>query len=417
MGKRYLLLFMMAILVISASGHGLATFQQQKLLSDGYMGRASLQSSLQTTSFPLFDEKTEENWLQLDIDHVLTMPKEFTTLFEKDEKFKVKGIYITGWVAGLERRMEEFIQLARETEINTFVIDVKDDTGTLSYISSEPMVKEVKSSLRKIKDIKGLLEHLKKENIYVIGKIATFKDPLLAKARPERALELQKADKTWADTEWISAFNKENWDYNIAIAKEALELGFDEIQFDYVRFPALGNGPTQVMPNDELTKEEAINSFLGYAKDKLAGFNAPISADIYGVVTSIEDVGIGQRLETLSNEVDIISPMIYPSHYSKGVFKLPVPEEAPYETIYFSMQDAIERLTRDHPVQLRPWLQDFSLKHSYGVDEVRGQIQALYDLGIEEWLLWNPRSRYTTEAFLPVGSDIRLTKMIELKKE
>lgn len=410
MGKRYLSIFVMAIIVIFASRHGLATFQQQELFSEDYIGRARLHSA----SFPLSDENIEKNWLRLDIDNALTMPKGFQ--FSNDETFKVKGIYITGWVAGLERRMEEFIQLTQETEINTFVIDVKDDSGIVSYLSSEPMVKEVKSNLRKIKDVKALLERLKKENIYVIGRIATFKDPLLAKAKPERALELQKADQIWADTEWTSAFNKENWEYNVAIAREALELGFDEIQFDYVRFPALGYGPTQVVPNVELTKEEAINSFLRYAKEELAEFNAPISADIYGVVTSIEDVGIGQRLETLSNEVDIISPMIYPSHYSKGVFKLPVPEKAPYETIYFSMQDAIERLTRDHPVQLRPWLQDFSLKHSYGVDEVRGQIQALYDLGIEEWLLWNPRSRYTTEAFLPNDSNIRLTKMNEFEE-
>lgn len=320
-----------------------------------------------------------------------------------DDAFKVKGIFVTGWMAGIEKKIDDFIELTKQTDINAFVIDVKDDTGTVSYLDSTvPLAKEIKATRRKIKDIRALIKKLKAENIYLIARVVVFKDPLLAKTKKERALPLKDETTTWIDDEWVNPYLLENWDYVIALAKEALDLGFDEIQFDYIRFPALGYGATQVAHESELSKEAIINTFLSYAKEELSVYNAPISADIFGAVTSIkDDLGIGQKLESICSVVDIVSPMVYPSHYAHGVFDLEVPETAPYETIYYSMDDAIKRLTPDHPVRLRPWLQDFSLKHAYGVEEVKEQITALNDLGIEEWLLWNPRSRYTIAALLP----------------
>lgn len=322
---------------------------------------------------------------------------------KNEHAVKVKGIFVTGWLAGMDEKIDEFIELARETDINAFVIDVKDDTGAISYkTSTVPLAKEIKANRRKIKDIKALIKKLKDENIYLIGRVVVFKDPLLAQTKKDRALRLKNKTTTWIDDDWVNPYLVENWDYVIAVAREALNLGFDEIQFDYVRFPALGDGATQVAHESELSKEEIINTFLSYAKEELSAYDAPISADIFGAVTSVsDDLGIGQKLETISSIVDIISPMIYPSHYAHGVFNLEVPEAAPYETIYYSMNDAITRLTRDHPVRLRPWLQDFSLKYPYGIEEVKEQIRALEDLGIEEWLLWNPRSRYTVAALLP----------------
>lgn len=316
------------------------------------------------------------------------------------ESKKVKGIFITGWVAGLKDRMEELIELANDSEINAFVIDIKDDTGMVSYQSNVPLVNEIGANRKKIKDIQGLIKKIKQHNIYLIGRIVVFKDPLLARTKEELALELINKKSSWLDQKWVDPNKEETWAYTVALAKEAMELGFDEIQFDYVRFPALGNGPVKIANENNTNKEEVINNFLSYAREQLKEYNIPISADIFGAVTSVNhDLGIGQKLETISQVVDIISPMVYPSHFAQGVFDLPVPEAAPYETIYNSMKDAKDRLS-EKKVRIRPWLQDFSLKHFYGSEEVRKQIQALNDLGIEEWLLWNPRSRYTKTALL-----------------
>ncbi len=404
MKKRYPLLIVLIIVgfLIVLLGHVSATYNQvqgripQREMSVEYNCDYNYQVELNTEFFTQVDDLEMKNgYLGY---NKLVMPV--------IDPPRVKGIFITGWLAGLEGKMNEYIELARETEINAFVIDIKDDTGTVTYNSSVPSAIEVKANRKKVKDIKALIKKIKKEDIYLIGRIVTFKDPIMAQAQPDRALKLKNATKNWQDDEWVNPYIKKNWDYAVDLAREALELGFDEIQFDYVRFPALGNGPTQIDYETEVTKERVINSFLSYAKRELAPYGAPISADIFGAVTSAsDDLGIGQKLESISDAVDILSPMIYPSHYAHGVFKLPIPEEAPYETIYHSMSDAIMRLTKDHSARLRPWLQDFSLNYTYGAKEVKEQIQALNDLGIEEWLLWNPRSRYTEAALLPDGGE------------
>ncbi len=407
MGKKIpLFIFFLLIIIglITNYGHVLAFYQQQST-DLKYVGRVELNSS----KIPLgaYLKKMDKYCLLDGGEDVLVLP-------ESNAPFQVRGIFVTGWIAGLDGKMEEFIELAKNTEINSFVIDIKDDTGTISYNSSVPLTKEIKANRRKIRDIKELIRRLKEEKIYLIGRVVTFKDPILAKTKTDRALQLQKGDTIWNDEDWINPYLEENWEYAVALAKEALEIGFDEIQFDYVRFPALGNGETQAIAVDEMSKVEAINSFLNYAKKELSDYDVLISADIFGAVTSVkDDLGIGQQLETISQAVDVISPMIYPSHYANGVFKLPEPEAAPYETIYFSMKDAIDRLSDGEYAHLRPWLQDFSLKHHYGINEVREQIKALYDLGLEEWLLWNPRSRYTTEAFLPDQKEIQLSRYMK----
>ncbi|AZR73055.1 hypothetical protein BBF96_06450 [Anoxybacter fermentans] len=389
MGKRYTVIIMLVIIsLIVILGNVSATYKYNREIK--YCGKIQLS----VINFPLINEEFKSKEYSLKFNKLkLPIKKDF---------FKVKGLYITGWVAGLDDKMNEFIELVKKTEINAFVVDIKDSTGTVSYLSSVPEASQIKANRKKIKNISALITRLKKENIYLIGRIVAFKDPVLARAKRDRALLLTNGEKTWRDLNWISPYQKENWDYLVKLAREALELGFDEIQYDYVRFPALGNGTIQVVQQREMSKEKAIISFLNYAKSELAEYNAPISADVFGAVTfAKDDLGIGQKLETISEVVDIISPMIYPSHYANGVFNLPIPEAAPYETVYYSMKNAINRLGENHRVRFRPWLQDFSLKYYYDVSEVREQIKALYDLGIEEWLLWNPKSRYTKEAFLP----------------
>lgn len=387
MSKRYSTLFVFTLGLLIFLGQVAVAANPQQSMEKPYNGRVFLSSTL----FPQTNNDTQIAY-RLKVDNQLEVPV--------IDPPPVKGIYVTGWMVGSESRMNELIDLARNTEINAFVIDVKDDSGTISWMSDVQLAVDVKANRLKHKDFKGLIQRLKDEDIYLIGRVVAFKDALLTRARPERALVLQNGEKAWADDDWLSPFNQENWDYVIALSKEAAEMGFDEIQFDYVRFPALGNGATQVAKDDIMSKDEAINTFLARARKELGEYGVPISADVFGMVTTVKDLGIGQNLEKISEVVDVLSPMIYPSHYSNGNFKLPSPEQAPYETIFYSMKDALNRIPSDHPIRFRPWLQDFSMRYAYGPHEVREQIQALDDLGIKEWLLWNPRSNYTKEALL-----------------
>lgn len=389
MGKRGLTYVLVAVGIVFLLGSiALAANDVPQEDTIPYNGYVQLESKL----FPELNN-TSQNEFTLQLETHLYLPPT-TPVPPKG----VKGIYVSGWVVGSDRRMTELIQLARETEINAFVIDIKDDSGLVSWNSNVKLAIETKANHLKHRDFKGLVQKLKKENIYLIGRVVSFKDAHLAKARPDRALRLKNGSQIWADDDWISGFQKENWDYIVSIAKEAAEMGFDEIQFDYVRFPACGNRPTQVAQLSKMTKDEAINGFLDYARKELAQYGVPVSADIFGMVTSMDDIGIGQRFEQLTNFVDVLSPMVYPSHYSNGNFNLKSPESSPYETVYRSIKDAMARVPKDSTVRLRPWLQDFSMKVTYGPAEVRKQIQALQDLGIDEWLLWNPGSRYTRGA-------------------
>lgn len=404
MGKRYPLYVLVAVGIVVLMG--LAAIAANETQEDDipYNGYVQLQAKL----FPELNN-TSQDGFKLQLETHLYLPPTAPV-----PPKGIKGIYVSGWVVGSDSKMNELIKLARETEINAFVIDIKDDSGLVSWNSNVKLAIDTKANHLKHRDFKGLVQKLKKENIYLIGRVVSFKDAHLAKARPDRALRLKNGSKVWEDDDWISGFQKENWEYIVSIAKEAAEMGFDEIQFDYVRFPALANRPTQVAQLTKMTKDEAIDGFLNYAKKELAKYNVPISADIFGMVTSMDDIGIGQRFEQLTEAVAVLSPMVYPSHYSNGNFNLKSPESSPYETVYRSIKDAIARVPKDSDVRIRPWLQDFSMKVKYGPSEVRKQIQALKDLGIDEWLLWNPGSRYTRGAlYRDSGHDVKLSGTLQ----
>lgn len=390
MGKRYPLYLLFAVGFVITMGLAAIAANQAQEDAIPYNGYVQLQAKL----FPELNTAGQSDF-KLHVDTQLYLPP---TAAEPPKG--VKGIYVSGWVVGSDSRMNELIKLARETEINAFVIDVKDDSGLVSWNSNIKLAVDTKANHLKHRDFKGLIQKLKKENIYLIGRVVSFKDAHLAKARPDRALRLKNGSKVWADNDWISAFQKENWEYIVSIAKEAAEMGFDEIQFDYVRFPACGNRPTQVAQESQMTKDEAISGFLSYARRELAKYDVPISADVFGMITSMDDIGIGQRFEQLAGILHVMSPMVYPSHYSDGNFSLKSPESSPYETVYRSIKDALARVPAESEMRIRPWLQDFSMKVTYGPAEVRKQIQALADLGIDEWMLWNPGSRYTRSALL-----------------
>lgn len=316
---------------------------------------------------------------------------------------EVKGIYATGWAAGSPVLFNRILQFIDATEVNSLVVDIKDDTGRVSYRSTVPMVEVLGAWENKIPDIQKLLRTLQQKKIYPIARLVVFKDPYLAEKRPDLALK-NKDGGIWRDRKglaWVDPHAQEVWDYNIQIAKEAIKMGFPEIQFDYVRFASDGDLKNCVYPYaDGRRKEDVIQAFLEYARAELEPLGAVVSADVFGLVCSAaDDLAIGQKLEKIAQAVPVISPMVYPSHYAKGCYGLANPDLFPYETVLKSLQDATARLI-GYPVKLRPWLQDFSLGSNYGPRQIEAQIQAVYDAGIRDWIFWNPSCRYDVKKYV-----------------
>lgn len=313
----------------------------------------------------------------------------------------VRGIYITSWIAG-SSRIDELIGFVKKTQVNTLVIDVKDDTGMISYPSELPMAKKIGAGSRRAPQLRELLARLRQEHIYTIARIVVFKDPLLAQERPELAVR-DKNGGLWRDHKgmvWVDPHSRQVWQYNLNIAKEAVALGFQEIQFDYVRFLSDGRIRNCVYPfANGAPQEDVIRDFLLYAKGELNAMGVPLSADIFGLVLSVpNDNNIGQKLEKIAAATDYISPMVYPSHYPKGTFGIAVPDRHPYEIVCRAMQDALQRIPGSEG-KLRPWLQDFNLGNPYGREQLELQIKALHANGIRDWLFWNPSNRYDASKY------------------
>jgi hypothetical protein len=314
---------------------------------------------------------------------------------------KIMGIYSTSWIAG-SRRMEQLIQFIKETHINAIVIDVKDDTGVISYPSSVPLAQEIGATSKRVPGIKELVARLKQENIYTIARIVVFKDPILAKKHLEIAVK-NKGGGLWRDRKgmvWVDPNCEKVWKYNLDIAKEAIAMGFSEVQFDYVRFLSDGKISQAVYPYSKGdSKEDVIRNFLLYAKKDINALGVPLSADIFGLVLTVpDDLNIGQKLEKIADAVDIISPMTYPSHYPKGTFGIAQPDLHPYEVIDQAIKDGLKRLA-NRKVKIRPWLQDFNLGSQYGRKQVQDQIKALADNGIYDYLFWNPNNHYDASKY------------------
>jgi hypothetical protein len=317
----------------------------------------------------------------------------------------VLGAYSTSWIAG-SQRMDQIIQFIKKSGMNSIVIDLKDDTGTISYHSSVPLAQEINAGSNRIANIKELVSRLKQEKIYTIARIVVFKDPLLAKKHPELAVQ-DKNGGLWHDRKgmiWVDPNCRKVWKYNLDIAKEAVSLGFSEVQFDYVRFLSDGLLRNCVYPfSTGQAKEDTIHDFLLYSKKGLNALGVPLSADIFGLVLSVpDDLNIGQKLDKIASAVDYISPMVYPSHYPKGSFGYKDPDVNPYEIISKAMQDANKRL-KTESVKLRPWIQDFSLGHPYGREQLQQQIKALQDNGVHNFLLWNPTNHYDISKYPPMN--------------
>ncbi len=333
----------------------------------------------------------------------------------------IKAAYATGWTAGGVQGLNRMIDLINSTELNAIVIDIKDYSGQLSYRTDIPQVEEYgKDRELKILRPNAMIKKLHDNGIYVIARQTIFQDPILANARPDLALTSSTTGKQWKDNlkvMWMDPAGKETWDYNILIAKDALARGFDEINFDYIRFASDGNLNDIKYPfwDEKTLKRYVIRDFWKYLRKALP--DSKISADLFGLVTlNYGDVGIGQNMDDAFHYFDAVAPMVYPSHYAKGFDGYQNPAAHPYEIVFRSMSEANERLkhyminaetstsTEYYLVkkpQLRPWLQDFDLGATYTADMVKAQIDATYAAATGTpagWMMWDPSNRYTKAA-------------------
>ena len=334
----------------------------------------------------------------------------------------VKAVYLTSWSASKREMINYLIDIAKTTEINAVVIDIKDFSGYVAYDTAVPEVEKYRAEQIRIKNIDSLIDKLHIEGIYVIARITVFQDPILAQARPDLAVHSKtEADSLWFDNvglAWIDPAAKESWDYNIAIAKDAVNHGFDELNFDYVRFPSDGDLKDMNFPfwDGELPKHAVIREFFKYLRQELP--DVKISIDLFGLSTvSSNDLGIGQIIEDGFESFDYVCPMIYPSHYADGFRGYQNPAEYPYEVVKYSMEGALRKLmlykqSQETNAQLRPWLQDFDLGAVYDAEMVRSEIEAVYDAAGEDFngfMLWNSQNYYTKEA-LETKKNLKINK-------
>jgi hypothetical protein len=339
-------------------------------------------------------------------------PQDKAYEYPNNPRKEARGVYVTIYSAS-NSRIDELIEMAKRTKINAFVIDVKDDNGNMLFPTkaAEKFSPEANKKAP-IKDIQAFIKKLKDNDIYAIARIVSFKDPTYAKHHPERAIVYRDSGKPFTNRDgliWVSAHDRDLWEYNIEVSKEAAEAGFNEIQFDYVRFPASNGGKLDKVLDYRNTtgesKPETIQNYLKYAREQLAPKQVYISADVYGLVGSVaDDMALGQYWEAVSNVVDYISPMMYPSHYANETYGLPVPDAYPYETIYHSTKDSVARNKNiQTPAAIRPWIQDFTAPWvkghiKYGPKQLEDQIRALEENGVTEYLLWNAGNRYSEDA-------------------
>lgn len=344
-----------------------------------------------------------------------------------------KAIYMTACVAGTVNFKQELVDVIDSTEINSVIIDIKDFTGTIAYNTGKNMEGEKGPGCRAA-DMQEFVKTLHDKGIYVIGRVTVFQDPFYSKLHPELAVKKASDGSVWKDHKGLSFIDvgaKPYWDYIIELAENSHQAGFDEINFDYVRFPSDGDmkdiyfshAADVLKANPTTGKQIALENFFKYLREHIDEYNIEaekegrnklvISADLFGMVTTnYDDLNIGQVLERALPYFDFIAPMVYPSHYPATFNGWADPNKVPYDLIHFVMGTAMKRVetlknatstpesVRNfvNTDQLRPWIQDFDYGGNYGPKEVRAQIQATYDVGLDSWMLWAPSNKYTIEA-------------------
>lgn len=320
------------------------------------------------------------------------------------EPFTVKAVYLSFWHASNNSgRMKKVIELVDNSEVNTVVVDVKNEYGSIVYKTSiEQASKYGADKDRTNRNIQKFMNLLKSKNIYTVARVVTFKDEIQASNNPDYAIK--RADGTiWRNHDnmaWVDPYDKRSHLYTVAIAEEAARVGFDEINFDYIRFPA----KDKLSFSKENTQEnrlKAIESFLSLAKKRLRKYGVFISVDTYGnICWSKDDNNIGQTVESLAKHADYLAPMLYPSGFSSGSFYFKHPSEHPYAVIYRSVKNIRDRIDT---IRVRPWLQYFkdytAPKKRYGKFEIHEQIRATEDVNASGWMMWSPSSRYHESYF------------------
>lgn len=395
------------------------------------LGAATLIALVSLSTPVLADENAKQTedastkFLTLSKEPILSIPEEFPSQFKYDSGVDiaypedgVKGIFVTGYSAG-GSKLDSLVKMVNETELNSMVVDVKDDHGNMMMpLGSDNEL--INSSTQDVVDPEKFMNTMQENDIYPIARIVVFKDTKLATDRPD--LSFTKDGEVWKNgrkESFVNPYEKEVWDYNVEVARQAAKLGFKDIQFDYVRFPEGFENRDEELNysrgeyadsdlNNTKQRVEAVTDFVAYAKQELQAYDVDVSVDIFGYAATLEETpGIGQNFSRISENVDVISSMIYPSHWGVGSLGIDRPDLEPYSVVekYMEHENAIfEQLGEKAPVS-RPWLQDFTASYlgsgyykQYGAEEVQEQIRALNEHGVNEFLLWNAGNVYSEGA-------------------
>lgn len=338
------------------------------------------------------------------------------------EPIKVKALYLTFWGASNNSATSKnIIKIIDETKVNAVVVDVKNEYGSTSFWTSFDQANSYGAyENRTNRDMPKFMKKLKDKNIYTIARIVTFKDELQASNNPDYAIKLDSNGSIWRNHDnmaWVDPYDKRSHDYAISIAEEAAKVGFDEINFDYIRFPAKSN-LRYSKNNTPQNRIEAIGEFLISAQNRLRKYGVFISVDTYGnICWSDDDNNIGQTVDSLAKHTDYLSPMLYPSGFAKGSFYFDYPSEHPHAVIYRSIKNIKDRIDTK---RVRPWLQYFKdyahKRRYYKKKEIREQIRATEDINTSGWMMWSPSSKYNAQYFKPAQKDDNLTSLNSFRK-
>jgi hypothetical protein len=311
---------------------------------------------------------------------------------------EMRGVHVTMALASLDGKLDEYLELTRHG-LNTVELDVKDENGAVGFTNpAVPLAKEV-GAAKRYYNPRRVATAAHARGVYLIARIVCFEDPILSEGKPSFAIRTTGGDvwRNAAGLGWTNPYDKRVWKYNVDLGVAAAEAGFDEIQFDYVRFPTDGDVSAAVYdPRTKDTKGRVIAAFLEYASGRLHPLGVRVSADLFGL-SATRNMGIGQRPSLLAEHVDALYPMVYPSHFGAGEYNLPDPNAEPGRTVALALRD-FDIAMRGSGARLVPWLQDFSLGRTYTLRDVRDQIQAARDAGAEGFMLWNAAGVYTDAA-------------------
>jgi hypothetical protein len=311
---------------------------------------------------------------------------------------EIRGVHVTMALASVPGKIDQYLGLTKHG-LNALELDVKDENGEVAFRNPKvPLAREV-GAARDYYDPVEVAQKAHAAGVYLIGRIVVFEDPILTANRPQYAIRTTSGGvwTTVAGLGWADPYDQRVWDYNVSLGEAAAKAGFDEIQFDYVRFPTDGDLSIAVFPKKTTqTKTEVITSFAKYAGQRLKPLGARVSADVFGL-SATRNMGIGQRPKKLGQYLDTIYPMVYPSHFGPGEYNLPDPNAQPGRTVGLALRDFDTQLT-GLDTRLVPWLQDFSLGRTYTLADVQDQIEAARDAGAQGFLLWNAAGLYTRAA-------------------